>query len=451
MNKIIILKPFFFLALIFPSLLLAQHTIKGVFTPAADYNIALLYKVNPVISDYVTSAEIQKDGSFKFQLDSTATKGMYRLVYAIPQEDYNFDIIYNGKEDVELKFNSETGVKFQKSNENKLLASYHNSMSMVIHSISNYYKSETKDTTALKAIFKTQKETQSNFENAAKGTIALHFIKANKPFVPAKALTASNYINKLKEHYFDYVDFKNPTLQSSSFLEEKMLSYVFGMTSKNLDEISNYKANIDVVYKAMKTAPNEVKRSLLFDLWQEMADLKLEPVANYISTTYLNDVAKALNDNELLAALKLYKNISNGNKAPDFTLTVKEQDKKITKKLSELNGAENYIIVFWSSTCSHCLDEIPQLKAFIDSEEKGKIKVIAIGLEEAEDLEGWKAQTKKYPEFIHVYGKGKWDNTISDAYGVTATPTYFILNKNKEIIDKPDHIDDLMMFFEGEE
>ena len=72
---------------------------KGVFYPAKDYNFALLYKVGPTISDYITNAEIAEDGSFEFKLDSTSTKGMYRVVYAVPQEDYNFDVIYNGKED----------------------------------------------------------------------------------------------------------------------------------------------------------------------------------------------------------------------------------------------------------------------------------------------------------------------------------------------------------------
>ena len=133
LNKInIIVKHILFLiALLSTSVLLAQHTLKGKFSPAKDYNFALLYKVNPSISDYVANADIQEDGSFEFKLDSTKTKGMYRLVYAVPQEDYNFDVIYNGKEDIELTFNSETGVEFKKSTENKLLSSYTNSMSMV--------------------------------------------------------------------------------------------------------------------------------------------------------------------------------------------------------------------------------------------------------------------------------------------------------------------------------
>ena len=109
------------LFVLLPNFLLAQHTISGVFSPAKDYKVALLYKVTPTVSEYVSNAEVQKDGSFQFNLDSAAASGMYRIVYAVPQEDYNFDVIYNGKEDIVLSFNAETGVDFKSSSENKLL------------------------------------------------------------------------------------------------------------------------------------------------------------------------------------------------------------------------------------------------------------------------------------------------------------------------------------------
>ena len=442
------MKRILFLIALLPSILLAQNTIKGKFSLAKDYNFALLYKVKPTLSDYVSNAEIQEDGSFEFKLDSTNTKGMYRLVYGVPQEDYNFDIIYNGKEDIELTFNSETGVEFKKSTENKLIASYTNSMSMVTQSIGNYFSQESKDTTALKAIFKTQKETQENFENATKDTIALEFIKANKPYIPQQVQDVKTYINNLKTHYFDHVDFNNKTLQSSNFLEERMLNYVFGMSSDSKDELENYKENIDVVHSYMKDAPNEVQRILLFDLWQQMSDLGFESIANYIAENYLMDVAVSLNDQELLHALILYKNISKGNVAPDFDIEIKEKDKFITKRLSELQGAENYIIVFWSSTCSHCLDEVPQLQTYVKSLEKDKVKVIAIGLED--EPYRWKDLTYTYSEFIHVYGEGKWDNKIGDDYGVTSTPTYFILDKDKKIISKPIDFKALKVYYQEE-
>lgn len=442
------MKRILFLIALLPSILLAQNTIKGKFSPAKDYNFALLYKVKPTLSDYVSNAEIQEDGSFEFKLDSTNTKGMYRLVYGVPQEDYNFDIIYNGKEDIELTFNSETGVEFKKSTENKLIASYTNSMSMVTQSIGNYFSQESKDTIALKAIFKTQKETQENFENATKDTIALEFIKANKPYIPQQVQDVKTYINNLKTHYFDHVDFNNKTLQSSNFLEERMLNYVFGMSSDSKDELENYKENIDVVYSYMKDAPNEVQRILLFDVWQQMSDLGFESIANYIAENYLMDIAVSLNDQELLHALILYKNISKGNVAPDFDIEIKEKDKLVEKKLSELQGSENYIIVFWSSTCSHCLDEVPQLQTLVKSLEKDKVKVIAIGLED--EPYRWKDLTYTYSEFIHVYGEGKWDNKIGDDYGVTATPTYFILDKDKKIISKPIDFKDLKAYYQEE-
>ena len=438
------MKHFFFLSLLLPTILLAQHSIKGVFSPPENYNVALLYKVTPTLSKYISSSQIKKDGSFEFKLDSTVTKGVYRLVYAIPQEDYNFDIIYNAKEDIELTFNSETGVKFVKSLENKLLTSYTNSMSLVTQSIGNYFGSQSKDTTALKAIFKTQRETQLNFEKAAKQTIALQFIKANKPYIPNKVEHVKTYSNNLKKHYFDYVDFNNQTLQSSSFLQEKILNYIFGMSNHVEDEITNYKKNIDVVCLKLKDISPKIKRVMLLDLWQQMVDLNLEPVANYISENYLMDIAVSLNDQTLLNTLLIYLDTSLGNKAPDFSFDIKKDKTAITKKLSELNVAENYVILFWSSGCSHCLDEVPQLKSFIGTLKKGFVKVVAIGLED--EPSNWQNIIKDYPEFIHVYGKDKWNNTIAKDYGINSTPSYFVLNKNKEIIAKPQDFEALKDF-----
>ncbi|CAH8282703.1 thiol-disulfide isomerase/thioredoxin [Mariniflexile fucanivorans] len=427
-----------------PQILLAQHTIKGVFSPASNYKVVLLYKVTPTVSDYITNVDVQKDGSFQFQLDASAAPGIYRIVYAVPQEDFNFDVIYNGKEDILLTFNTETGISFKSSVENKLLASYTSSMSAITQSISNYFREGKKDTLALKAIFRTQREAQTRYEKQAENTIAYNFIKANKPYIPKKYEDVKTYVKNLKIHYFDNIDFNNKTLQSSSFLQERMLNYVFGVSADGNDDMTNYKNNIDVFCNAVKTIPANIKRILLVDLWQEMVDLDLEPVANHISKNHLLDVAKLLKDNELIETLTRYSSLSIGNKAPDFSFVTEKDNQKVTKKLSELNSAETYILVFWSSSCSHCLDEIPQLQNFIKSKVKNKLKVIAIGLED--DDKKWKEQIKNYPDFINVLGLGKWDNKIGNDYGVDETPTYFILDKDKKIVSKPEDFDVLKAY-----
>src|SRR5690606_23631588 len=105
------------------------------------------------------------------------------LVYGLPLEDYNFDLIYNGKEDVVLSFGDE-GLIFKASSENTLWMSYTKSMELVNMAISNFYTQESTDEKAFKGIFKTLKDTQNGFEDAAKGMMVLEFVKANRPYIP---------------------------------------------------------------------------------------------------------------------------------------------------------------------------------------------------------------------------------------------------------------------------
>ncbi len=423
---------------------MAQYSIKGTFSPSDQYNYALLYKITPETNVYVNNAEI-KNGRFSFSLDSTVTKGMYRIVYALPQEENNFDIIYNAKENIELSFDHEIGVNFNKSIENNLTSSYTREMEAISQSIGNYFKSASKDTLALVKIFKKQAEIQNNFEKTAKGTIALSFIKANRPYIPKKYESIKVYVKNLKDYYFSYIDFDNEILQSSNFLSERIISYVFGMKDENNDELATYRANIDDVFEEMRKAKPTIKKSLLVILWQQMADLSLETTANYISDKYLIPIAEKTQDKALVESLKKFKNTSLGTVAPDFSFEKTYGDVTTKIKLSALNTANQYIIVFWSSACSHCMQEIPQLQKFIKTQTKGKIQVVAIGLEDSPY--NWKKLIATYPEFINVLGLGKWTNKLGVLYNVNETPTYFILDKNKKIIAKPNDILELRDYF----
>jgi thiol-disulfide isomerase/thioredoxin len=423
---------------------MAQYTIKGTFSPPDEFSYALLYKITPETNAYVSNAEI-KNGKFSFLLDSTVTKGMYRIVYALPQEENNFDIIYNAKENIELSFDQEIGVNFIKSVENNLVRSYAREMEAISQSIGDYFKSSSKDTLALLKIFKKQADVQNKFETEAKGTIALSFIKANKPYIPKNYEGIKEYLKNLKDHYFSYIDFNNEILQSSNFLSERITNYVFGMSGENNDELTTFKTNIDHVFNAMRDAKPFIKKSLLIILWQQMADLNLETTANYISEKYLIPIAEKTQDTQLVTELKKFKNTSLGNVAPDFSFEKTYGDVTTKTKLSDLNTASQYVIVFWSSTCSHCMNEIPQLQKFAQLQKKGKLQVVAIGLEDSP--KNWEKLIASYPEFIHVLGLGKWTNKLGVLYNVNATPTYFILDKDKKIIDKPNDIVELREFF----
>ena len=140
---------------------------------------------------------------------------------------------------------------------------------------------------------------------------------------------------------------------------------------------------------------NFVRKYFIEKLWQNLVNYNLISTANYLAERYLIPIANQLNDTVLVLKLTQFKNLSIGNPAPDFIL-----DDGSGKKLSELDIAENYILVFWSSGCSHCLKEIPQLYQLSQELNTTKYKIIAVGLEE--DTFKWTNEVVKYPNFINI-------------------------------------------------
>mgnify|MGYP000185692316 CR=1 FL=1 len=129
-----------------------------------------------------------------------------------------------------------------------------------------------------------------------------------------------------------------------------------------------------------------------------------------------------------------------GRTAPDFYW----KEGKKTFRLSELKGAENYILVFWSTTCSHCLREIPELHKFtIDNKD---VKVIAFSLED--DKYGWESYKENLYGWHNVLGLEKWKNKTARTYNIHSTPSYFILNADKKIIAKPEELKDVKLFLD---
>ena len=437
-------KRVFVILILIPISVFGQHTIKGSIFPNEGYKNAILYKITPTQLNYIVHASFDESGAFKIQLDSTVKSGMYKLVYAVPEEEYSFDIIYNAKEDIAFKYNSEVGITYQESIENKLISSYTNSMSFVNQELGEYFAQKNTDSLALVSIFSKQKIVQSQFENDAEGTIAQHFIKANKPYIPEDYEDYNTYVQNLEIHFFDIVDFNDEILQSSNFLIERTLNYVFGIKSKDIDEITTFKNNIDKVYVALNNAEPAIKEKILEVLWQQMVEINLDDVANYVGDNYLLDIAEESNNTELINKISLFKSLSIGAIAPDFSLDVKKTLE--SKKLSDLDLAHNYVILFWSSNCSHCLKEIPLLETYMNSIKKDNFHVVAIGLED--ESEGWAKEILNYPDFTHVLGLGKWKNPIGNSYNVKATPTYYILDKDKKIISKPYDFEALKVFFE---
>ena len=427
-----------FLSLFFPTIIFSQHTIKVTFSPATDFTWAILYKNAPTNTKFIAQSRIV-DGDLVFNLDEKATTGIYKLVYAVPQNDYNFDIIYNGEEDIELTFNLIDGTVFQKSNENIMLNSYLTEMTLLGSDLETRYLKENTEASAITSIFKKQKNLQKSYEEKSEGTLVQHFIRANQPYIPNELETPANYVKNATTNYFTNIQFNDEVLQSSNFLIEKSLAYITGIETEGMSKEQSLNNNVDKVSAQTRSLDLNFQKYFMRKLWENLVSYNLISTANYLAERYLIPIANQLDDAVLVLKLTQFKNLSIGNLAPDFIL-----DDGSGKKLSELDIAENYILVFWSSGCSHCLKEIPQLYQLSEELNSTKYKVIAIGLEE--DTFKWTNEVIKYPNFINVIKLKKWNNTIVSEYGLTITPTYFVLDKDKKFIAKPESFDDLKAY-----
>jgi len=431
--------------LCFTFILEAQHTISGNLSPANDYKWLIAYRLNPDHQNYIADTAV-KNGAFSLNIPANAQTGMYRLVYAVPQEEFYFDFIYNGQEDIVLSFDSLKGLSFTSSNENLLYTRYFKEIHGLEKEIAQFYSEKKQDRNLFLNLHKKLAAVQKSFETQSQGMLSGHFISANKPYIPLAYEDVESYVNHKRNHYFDALDFNDRVLQGSDFLRDKVVNYVFTALPQHQ---SPSKEMEPVIIENVKELAQELenvsainKVQLYYSLWTQASNDNLNTVADFIYNNYLKSLATATNKSEIIKKIEIQNRLRLGAIAPEITWKAGS----ITKKLSDLIGARNYVIVFWSSTCSHCLQQLPEFHKALKN--ISNTKVLAIGLED--DDVTWKKESAKLSGFIHGISLGKWESPYADIYDIHQTPTYYILDKEKRIVARPDDYQEVLKFLKGD-
>ena len=440
------MKKLFFALIFISSLAQAQYKIVGTLQPAEKYEYALLYKIVGARQEFVKNTTI-KNGSFYFDLAKDAEPGAYRVTYDANNAGF-VDFYYN-KEDVVFSFNPkepETTMTFSKSEENKLYNQFINAVSYVQYNVDSlqvaYLKVPLESTEErYKKAIENIKNVQETFTKNAAGMLVYDFIKATDRYNPETiAKTPNEYLTGVQKHFFDNIDFENKTLYNSPFLVDRISDYVFYMNYSDdvLTQIDLHKKASSFVIDRIK---NPVfKKDVIEFLIAQFATTKDVVLVDYLFENHFDKLPQESKNIEFKEKTLSDLRAEIGRIAPDFSW--KENGK--TMKLSELNDGKNYVLVFWSTTCPHCLREVPQLYNFL--KDKSNTKVVAFAMEE-NDYQ-WKKLTPNFKGWHHAFGLNKWENKTARLYNIYSTPSYFILNADKEIIAKPDTIEDVKMFFD---
>ncbi|QNM84951.1 TlpA family protein disulfide reductase [Polaribacter pectinis] len=436
----------------------AQHTLKGTMTPALESDWIILYKIEGARQKFIKNSKIKIDsvtvdgtkrtvGHFSFEFPENTKVGSYRVTYRTEEAGF-VDFIFN-KEDVSFAFHPdypEQSVVFSKSEENIIYREYLSDISVAQQKLDSLQITALKNPDVdLKAAYVSglQKinSIQQEYLKATENKYVNPFIKATLR-ANAKELqtTPKMYMSNMINTFFNNMDFSDKTLLNSSFLVDRITDYVFYINYSENKETQQklYKNSIQTVLNKITDLP--FKKDVIEFLIAQFENSKNLELLDYLFESHYKKLPEGLQNKNFINEKMALFATEIGRTAPDFSWI--ENGKNLT--LSKLDEAKNYVLVFWSTDCSHCLKEIPQLYTFL--QDKKDIKVVAFSLERNDF--GWNNMKTTLPNWHHVLGLNKWENKIARTYNIMATPTYFVLDANKKIIAKPEELKDVKEYLD---
>ena len=292
--------------------------------------------------------------------------------------------------------------------------------------IKEYYKDNTDFGKALK----------SEISRLSGGTEGID--QAQHPFIYyyntnyAKFLAKDASKNISQDDIINFIDKSGDMLETSSLLRPVLVAYL------NTGGNTNVAGSVDKLLDRLKveTPRGQTVLSELIDIFDvyDMQEFKNKylGLAKNLKCTITDRLASTLKSNA---------NVEIGALFPNYKF---QSPVNTTAKTLHDIKADKKIVVFWSSTCSHCESELPQLLTKYNDLKGRNVQVIGLSLDT--DKDSYSKKISAFPWINDSELKG-WNSSYSETYNIHATPTYFILDANNKIISKPEHVGDVLEYF----
>ncbi len=253
-----------------------------------------------------------------------------------------------------------------------------------------------------------------------------------------------------RDHFFVNTDFNNLFLLRTPYLTEKVLNYISLFRNPELEEEDQEEEYIKAIDTVMRKASvnNQVFFVLAEYLVNGFESLHLHPVSEYITSQYILggpcDVENI--PANLMAKASDIQKLATGLPAPDFSFTTPAGKEFHLYEIS----SEYTLLIFWTTTCPHCTDMMHRLKTIADEfrqKNPGYFSVLAVSIDT--DKETWKNYVKKHElDFIHSAEFKGWETPVARLYNIHATPMLFLLDRDKNIVLKPNRLRSLERYLQ---
>lgn len=426
------------------------YSINGTINGSANSNIYLM-RILGQNQKIVDTAFSSQEGSFEFKLTKDSPIGMYAIVGGTKQI---IELIYN-KENIRFissGSDAADNVQIIESIENLIwydylyLKGFNQYKLEVIESILLNYPPDDEYYEISEIKYKQIQDLITNrsleLANNNPETFSSKLILVDKPNFAPSELGDFEKQEYLISHHFDNTDFSDSLLLVSNILTSKIVNYLGlyqrpGLSQEQLED-RLIMAVDSILDKAI--VDQQVYESVISFLVKGFETIGfergLEHIAeqNQLSELCVNTESKT----KLEHRMEVIKKLAIGKTAPNFTAT------DINGNLINLNeiNAEKTILVFWASWCPHCLEVMPVLREYYNSTSREELEIIAISVDEFEK-EFSEAVISHNLNWTNIAELKGWNGEIITQYGINATPSIFILDKEKKILAKPTNKDKL--------
>ncbi|HNW76409.1 MAG TPA: thioredoxin-like domain-containing protein [Bacteroidales bacterium] len=393
----------------------------------------------------VDSVKADASGAFSFTLKSGNKPGMYKIVFG---KDRFLEIIFN-KENITFSSTISAlpdSVKFTSSTENRI---YYDFMRWdqqaqakleLLQPVLDYYPERDAYYRRTMEEFERIQQEESRMVDSLRrdypGSYAVRLIQTYcLPFIPA-TLNREERTAFLRQHYFDKTDFTDTSLLRSPAFASKAISYLALYSNNRLQQKQLELEFIKGIGPIMAAAAvnDEVYRFLLDYLISGFDKYHFDDVITYMAENFSDPSSCENTDKEsaLQKKLETYKKIATGKPAPVLELP---DTKGRIVNLANLKS-EYTLLIFYSSECTHCAEMLPRVKAMYDTQKPARLEIVAVSLDT--DRNAWLNFIKegKY-NWINVSDLKGFESPAADRFNIYATPTMFLLDKDKNILAKP--------------
>ena len=248
---------------------------------------------------------------------------------------------------------------------------------------------------------------------------------------------------ELIDNFFNEVDFTDLSLIPTNILTTKIIDFlsiqqVAGQTHDQ--QIMAIVLGIDnVLYRA--SISFEMYKFIFKYLMEGFNVLGYEEIVDYMTRIPYSEEIDCTEEqyNELLSIAEFNSRARIGSVAENIS------GKTIFNEEFSLYNIDNdyTIVYFWSYTCSHCRENIKDLKSFLDDNPNFSLVAVSVKGE----LRKIKNIVKKNKVKGFFYHDGlEWNCPYVDDYAVTATPSFYLLDKDKKIVFKPFDFEEFVEF-----